>query len=600
MADGLTFGQRFLRLMAGQPRSGVTLNAPPVPGVMPSTESPDPALFPFPFLTWQHPVYKANLELWLRNERRLLGGDLILDELVPFDWEVASETDPAGAYMRRQAQAVYPNFPDKFATLVAGHLLRSAPRPDQGLDFGTLGKVGESRTEGTRAEQVYYSCDMPGDLGIPWDAWWEQRLKLAMATGHRWILVNGPPARPANKLQERYGGRPYLMEFSPIHAPGWYYNRFGQLEFIIFRVDDLDPYIGDQGTLFTQKQLGVQMGYLLFVRAGCSRLGAQFNTSTGGWYYFDSWQNPIDAGNLADTDGEIPVFPHFYETSKGTKDKPMISRTGTSELGNCAIAMMNLSSAADFDAWDAGRGIEWLLGVDLEAWNLATEKIAQGSRRIPLTPHAETDQIPAVQDAGIGAVAADVFAKREESLWNRAQWLGITEADTGNRGTAAGANADFSATQMPRIVRVAMNLQAAQTLAIYFLEKRYGNQKPTGQAVWPTRYNLVELTDRINSFFATERLSGLRCSPLDVEALLQLAIEKGLVSNDADMEKYRKAATEFADLRDSMLATDATTALGQPPQDPNKAAMKQSSRIAANKDTGGAGGPSPGKPAPAT
>jgi hypothetical protein len=583
------------KLKAGRqpPRKPSAIIAPAAAGMSgnvlsPGTSTGTPALA---FLDWTHPIFDANRARWLENETRIIGGDLVADELRPFEWEKGDMTSEGSSYQWRQKLAVYPNLPDKLATLISGHLMRSAPRPDQGLDFGSLGKVGAIRDkEPTRAEMIYYSCDQPGACGDAWDPWWEHRLKLAMATGHRWIFVNGAPTQPANREQERYGMRPYLVEWSPLQVPAWYYNRHGQLEFLIARVDDLDPRV--EGQVVKTKRLGNEQGYLLLVRKGTTRLGTELPFADGGWWLFDSEKKQVDQGDLDDCYGEIPAFPMFYERSKGIPGHPKMSREATTELGNCAIALMNLTSAANFDAWDAAKGIEWLRGVDIEAWDLAKRQIELGSRRIPLPPNSETDHVPEVTDSGAGAMQADIFTAREASLWKQAQWLGIAEVAS-DGSTAAGSNADFSATQMPRIVRVALNLQAAQNMAIYYLEMRFGQLRPTGQASWPTKFNLVELADRVKSFFEAERLSGLRCAPLDAEAMVQLAVEKGLVTNEADKQKFKAAYEQFGELRDSMLAADAQTALGQPPQDPNGAALKQATRISSKKT-----GTPPGRPAP--
>ncbi len=544
------------------------------------------------FLHWQHPVYLANKDQWLQNEELLYGGHLALEYLRPFEWEMANMNDIESPFWWRKTQATYPNLPDKFTTLISAHLYRSAPRPDNGLDFGTLGKINDT-TGKSQASSVFYSCDHPGLYGTNWDAWWQQTLKRAMATGHRWIFINGPPKLPQTKKEERFGSKPYLVEFSPLVVPNWYFDHAGNLEFCVVELADLDPKM-EKGS-FTVNGTGADAAKMLLVRKGCTRLGPEF--SSGGWWIINKDEKVIDNDTFDDTDGDIPMFPYFSEPHKGLPTHPAMSRPQTSELGNCAISMMNITSAANFDAWDRAMGIEWLRGVDLDAWNLAMEKQREGSRWLPLTPHAETDSIPEVTASKSGADSSLSYEKREQSLWTQAQWIGIQESVGGGVGgnTAAGANADFSATQMPRIIQIALQTMAAQNMAIFYLERRFGNKNPTGQALWPTKYNLVELADRVKAFFESERLSGLRCTPLDTEAMIQLGVEKGLIANEEEKTQYREAFLKYGEMRDKAIEEG-----GKEPgdsQDPNTTAKSQAKRLADDKVTDGSKG-TPGRPAP--
>lgn len=557
------------------------------PGTTTSLKSSVPSKYGF--LHYQHAVYRANRDTWQENEELLYGGELALEYLRPFEWEIAKMNDHQSAFWWRQQQAIYSMLPEKFSTLISGHLFRSAPRADQGLDFGKLGKINAE--EMTQASLVYWSCNHPGLYGMPWDAWWQQLCKRAMATGHRWVFVNAPPATPSSRRDEQFGKKPYLMDFSPLQVPNWYFDQAGDLEFIVINIQEPNPrmengsFVVDDGEQTSAK--------LLLVKQGCTRLGTEFEG--GGWWIFGPEDNKIDNASFDDTDGAIPCFPVYTEVHDGVPGHPAMSRAQTTELGKCAIALMNLSSAANFAAWDTAMGIEWLLGVDLEAWDLAMEKKAEGSRWLPLPPNAETDDIPQVSPSRGATDNSAMYKNREQSIWDQAQLIGLQESMGSDSGTAAGSNADFSATQMPKIIQIAMQLMAAQNMAIYFLERRFGYKNPEGQAVWPTKYNLVELADRIKAFFESERLSGLRCTPLDTEAMLQLAAEKGLIASESDKEKFRAAFIAFGEARDEIVMNG-----GKEPgegQDPNSTAPAQAKRLADKKVTDGSKG-SPGRPAP--
>jgi hypothetical protein len=241
------------------------------------------------FLDFEHPIYRQWKDRWEQNERRLAGGDDVLDELRPFLWE--QDMSPFGLYAKRQSEAVYTNFPDIYASAITAHLARFAPRPDQGFSIPSLGQIVGRSAKPSRAEQLWFSIDNPSGAGSEWTPWWLNEMKLATATGHRWIYVDTPAEAPRNREEERVLGlRPYLVDYSPLDAPNWYINQKGIIEFVVIRPYDEDPSV-EKGS-YNIRQNWTDRGYLLLVREGCTRLGPRF--VGGGWWRFTANKGEVD------------------------------------------------------------------------------------------------------------------------------------------------------------------------------------------------------------------------------------------------------------------------------------------------------------------
>lgn len=557
----------------------------------------------YQFLDWKHPVYLAWLDRWMTNEARLAGGDDVIDELRRFEWE--TDQTPTGFYAKRQADAVYTNFPDIFATSITGHLLRFAPKPDQGWAVPSLGKVTGRSATPTQGEQVWYSVDNPSGAGSEWNQYWADVGKRAMATGHRWLYVDSTTEAAGNQRRNQLGYRPYLVEYSPIDTYNWYINERDVLEFVVFRLPQMGPTL--QSGNMTETTVN-QRGYLLCVRQGCTRLGAEFQG--GGWWTFDYNRNVVDNAPWDDTAGEIPVSILYYQRHRGTSNIPAISRPGLTELGQAAIANMNLMSAANYNAWEAGGGVDYLLGIDDDAYIEAERLGRLGTRRIPIPPNSETDIVPSVSPSSLGAVEADIFAKREEAVWNAAVRIGIIEAagsvgGSGSGASGATAEATFSAAQGPRIVWFATNLANCQNNIIRYFELRYGHKQPTGLTNWPSRFDLASLVDRIRSFFEIERLSGIRSGTAGATAMVMAAEDKGIVIDPGMKEQMMTEYKTSSDVVNKIQALQAVQA--NPPAPKNgtvgpprnaKTSTRNANREALKKSTGQRRGPRQAPSAP--
>lgn len=528
----------------------------------------------FDWLGTTHPIYDAWRDEWLRNERRLRGGGDVLSELRPFIWE-----KPRGEhYLQRQAEAMYVNWPDQFATIMSGHLLREAPSPDGGgLDFGGLGAVERTGVDPSFAELVYFNVDGSGQDGSEWDAWWMAAEKRAMATGHRWIYAEGSPFPAATLDDVLYrGARPYLVEFSPLSVPWWHFKH-GRLMAAIVRIDVENPRLSEDAS--TIEGVG-EAGYLLLVAQGFAGLGDDF--ASGGWWMFDADRKPMyDAagvesefrGDWSFTRGDIPMVPLYWErdaTVNPTPDKvltladerrkndilypravrPAISRPGLTELGQLAVSEMNLESAADYDAWDAGASVTYFVGVTKEAFTLADDKRGAGSKWIPILagPDGST---PSVEEGSAGAVSADVFDKRVERKRQAAEALAAYAATSTPEASGVSKQMGFAEGKSPRLAMAAKYLQQAQNAALRFLEMRFAVSNPSGSVKWPKEFDLRNVVADIGDLFNLEGSSGLSSATLGARLMTTAAKEKGFLTDDDEAatveEEYMEAAERRAE-----------------------------------------------------
>lgn len=517
-----------------------------------------------------HPVYRDWERVWERNERRLEGGDAIKDELIIFDWETRSGepgvgvTRPGEHYEHRQEEATYINFPEMLAATLVDHVMQEAPVPGAGLNFGQLGEVRRQADRNgipTAAELVYYNADGVGSDGSQWDNFWSGVTVRAMATGHRWLMVEAPRQSPENLEQERLQGRrPYLVEFSPLNVTNWFY-RDGQLQFLVVRVHVDEPRIDETGK-FASEQSIEEDGYLLMVRDGFANLGPEF--AGGGWWLFNSEHDLVNTGTWDLTNGEIPAWPHFYQRYDGRRGAPALSRPGLTEVGNLAVSYMNLSSAADFDAWDAAQSILFMLGVEPTNFNIVDEKIRSGSRFIPVPVGSETERPPELKDGSMGAVAAEVFDRRLDRKLSEARHLGVFGTSISPYASGVSKEAEFQGLKAPRLSTIASELEASQNTAIRFLELRWGFRNPSGAVRWTRDFDLVPVRDKVTRLFTIERLAMMKSPTLGRIAMMAAARDLGVMPDSNEEEQIESEYEESARASAERMMADPADEGGDP------------------------------------
>ena len=530
----------------------------------------------YEWLGSKHPIYLDNEDMWRRMETRFYGGEPVLEELREFDWEVRHRTEmgvddeqqrqalresgwfnnETDHFQLRQRMSVYINFGDLFSRTIVGHLMRKRPTPEEGLDFGTLGAIStEDDGEPSQAELVYYNADGVGNDGSQWDNFWGSASRHAMSTGHRWIMVESPISAPATRADEIEGVRPYLVEYGPLDVTNWFFAG-GHLQFAILVYHERNPRI-ERDRLEGNDP---EKRYLLMTREGFEGFGDEF--AGGGWFRFDADQKPLweesstrdeddeiepssAMGEWSSTDGEIPMFPLFYERAKSTPSHAAMSRSGTVEISQAAIAYMNLSSAADFDVWDAAQSMQFILGADAEGYNLAIAKMKEGNKTIPITINKKTGNPPTIYDGSSGAVVAQTFETRLGRKMEEARELAALEATSAADSSGASKQAGFADIRAPRLALMASEVEQAQNTAIHFLEMRFGNAAPTGSVEWPREFELTPLMDSIRELFELQVLAGVESPTLTTRAMMAAVRSKGLATDD------KVEATIEAELQES-------------------------------------------------
>lgn len=524
------------------------------------------------FLDETNPVWESCREAWERNERRMRGGDPVHDELRRFDWE--SEDPPEGQdkthYEVRRDRAVYVNLPDDFATATVGHLMREAPQPGSGLDFGSMGEVRRAQDIDvpTPAELTYYNADGVGSDGSQWDGFWASAMKRAMATGHRWISVEAPREAAGSWADVLSGRRPYIVEDSPLAWTNWWYDE-GELQFAVKRLMVRRPRVDSRGVM---RGNDPKPGYLLYVRYGCDALGEQYRV--GGWWLYDERKQEVGQGRWTRTRGEIPLVPLFWERDTDYEASVM-SRPALTELGSIAVSVMDVISAWLFDAWDAAKSIKWLRGVDLAGYTLAADKIMDGSQLVPLEavgrPGATGGTvIPDVTDGSGGAVASGVFEKLLEALLELATLVSRQVATSTPDASGVSKQVGFQEQKEPRLALAASNMEGCQNAVIRWLEMRWGTGTPSGSTVWPRKFELQDLLEEIQKMFTLQNLAGTFSPTLTKKLMVTAARERGFVTDDKEAEDIE---SEYADAANRKVE-DAKAASEKAKQEPPKPGPK--------------------------
>jgi hypothetical protein len=578
-----------------------------------------------------HPTYRAGVADWLTAERRLFGGAPALSELQPFAKESAAD------YAIRQRKATYAAFPHVLASTTTGHIVRHMPTPN----YGTLGDVRpiDARTgPPTLAELIDYNCDGVGNDGTQWKAWWARITMEIHGPGLGWIYVEAPPGGSGTAITAadmRAGRRPYLVHFPPGQVPN-HHVVDGRREWAIVRPELRRPRL-DGGTFAGND---AAYGYLLLVRRGWDGFGDTFRR--GGWWLFDADLAPVSTGDWARTKGEIPLFPYVYEASHGVRapaggdgvvldrarsatatvssiavdefgavrdgatgdavhrpvtSYPALARSGTLELGNVAVALMDAISERDYDARTGAKSGLTVMGVDPRGGldenqnpipnnfnDYVYSKDAQSV--INPIPYSLADVgtnaagqpmkqvvVPNIQDDATGVLPAEVYAKIVESKFVEAREIMARELTSAPDSSGASKAAGFAEGKSPRLALLSANLETAQNTALYFLELRAGATMPRGYVTLPRDYDLAPVLDTIDRALERLRIAQLDSPTLVVDLTMRSLDEDNLLPDDpaeraaVRAELTASASTPRATALETLLGASRADG-GGPPVEP--------------------------------
>lgn len=490
-----------------------------------STESSAPeSLGDLSWLDTVNDVYQKNKEAWEREERRLHGGDAIIDELTQFDGESKD------SFKARKNKASYVNFPKAHAGSVTGALSMHRPMPDKGLDFGGLGPIRSRDKIDTPslAELLYYNVDGVGADGMEFPAWYDGVDERAQGTGHRWLMIESPDTDGTVTFERaKTGARPYAVEFSPLDVTNWYFRR-GQLQFAVIRAVTTEPNVTSGHFDATSS-----LGYYLLVRQGYDGLGAAF--AKGGWWLFDSDKLSLGSGRWTRTQGQIPMWIHYGEKSIGTKNRPAISRSSTMELGQIAVSLMDTISARDYDFWDACASRVFFLGADVNIMTAIADQVNRRSIYIGV-PHIkdEKGELKPITpfDTSSGAVPAEVSSMIVEAKFAEAREQSFQQITSAPESSGESKKAGHAEQKAPALARRARYRQQSENTFIYFAELRFGVPSPKGFSIWPEDFDLTPLAEKIDLAFVTLRQSKLRSKTAETKMVTDALQERGVVNDE--------------------------------------------------------------------
>lgn len=496
---------------------------------------------PLDFLDARHRLYDLWLADWRMNERRAFG-KVQLDLL-----RFLGEDDQR--YAKRQDKATYRNFMHAHAASVTGQLRQQgAPDPNSPrFSFGALGRVRPTEEirpgDGDFGELIYYNVDGVGGDGSEWPVFFDSVDERSQHIGHRILMIEAPPRRvitrgavpveepELSRTDFLAGVRPYGVEFSPAHMPMWL-DLYGRREFCILRVaHESGKVVDGQWTEPVEVDAtGAGLGYYLLVRRGCTVLGP--NYERGGYWLYSPEKKLVRTGDWNRTRGEIPLWYHFGEKSRGTEEHPAESRSVTEGLGRVGAGLMDMMSARDWDAFDAARSGKWMANAGKEIMQDIKEQWDAHSLHIGVPPHyderSNTTHPVTILDDSAGAVAPAVFqaiidAKFLEAKEESYQALTSTPGSSG-----WSKEAGFLEVKAPHLARRASYRQQSEQNAVRFFEMRMG-QEPTGFVSYKREYNLTPVVDDIERAFDLLRRTGLRSALIEPELAI-MAIQERLGS----------------------------------------------------------------------
>lgn len=518
-------------------------------------------------LTWfdsRHAIYASHETSWKREERRLYGGDAVLEELIQFSHE---EDD---TFTARKSWARWTGFGRVHTTVLSGHLTSKIPRPN----FGALGDVrelGEAQGQQSLAELFFYNADGVGTDGQQLPAFMDGVEQRALATGFRWLMVEMPTRdtlaqirlrlvrdEAANVTDEevRAGFRPFLVEYSPLAVTNWRI-RDGVLCWAVVRIP-VEPEM-DFGNVIVPG-----LGYYLLVRQGYEGLGPEF--TSGGWWKYDGQKTLTSQGTWSDTGGQIPMWIHQGEPGRGTYERPSIGQSSTMELGQISADMMNAVSEQRYNARQAAKSINYILGTNPLAQGKVVEQEDAGSITVGV-PVASDGQggvvVPAMWNSSEGALATEVYKTIIEAAVSEAKEIMVRQILAAPDASGARVEAEHASATSPMLARIAGTAETSWNTGLYFTGRRFGLSHEQASALSvaiPRDFELRNVLDSIDTMLDTMTKAGVASRTFSAALVARKADELDLMPEDRVVVEEELAAGDVADLERSKLQAEVVKA----------------------------------------
>ena len=521
----------------------------------------------YPFLTHKLDLYDQHLAGWHREERRLAGGDAILEELR--QWKGESSDD----FLVRQGTAGYMPLPKNHTLTLTGHLSGQTPIPN----FAEMGKVRERkdlRGTPTFAELMTYNLDGAGQDGKELGPYTDEVNERAMATGYRWTLVEMPtlqklaeiraarlgiPREDAEAVTKAAGDvanttvtmqdvvdgfRPYPVEWSPPIVPYWHPISGGPLDFAVAKVPiESASQVDESGNV-----VGDTDGFYLMVRRGYRGLGDQW--AVGGWWKIDRVHTIVDQGRWDQTRGHIPLFKFYGEASSGTTLRPAVARSLTMELGQIAVSLMLLRSARDYNIIEAAKSVNHVLGIDPQSHGKVLTQQEAGSITVGYPPVMTQDgsiAIPSIWNSSAALMDSSAFESVITSSLNEAREIMVKQVTSTPDSSGRSKEAGFAEATSPLLARLAGSRQQWMNTLLYFMGLRFGIANPTANVTIPREFDLQPVVDDIDAMLSRLKRSWLRSPTWERELLLRAGDESGMLPEDKTLRgKIEKELDESA------------------------------------------------------
>jgi len=503
-------------------------------------------------LASEHPVYKNQRSDWEMLERRMeTGAAVIAKDLFPFEWETKQEFGKAH-FEQRKAEANYINFGKRMAEKFVGALSREAPQTGRGLD---LDAFGDPEDITSAAYHVIHSIDSAGNDGAHMVSFFDAVQRAAMTTGHRWLYVDIPQIDGIPSLADEEAGiRPYVVEYSPLSVPDWYYQD-GRLMYARIKMESRAPRLVNGEFKADSEERS-----LLLVAEGWGGFGDEFGG--GGWWMFDKDKKLVVDGERemrspwTSTAGEIPLVPFFYE-----RHKKHFSRSGLFEILQVSVAHLNIDSAGDHDAIKSGSRRLYFVGADPTQHGKIKEQHEAGSQGISIPANPVTGKVPTIWDTGMSSANSGI-EKRLERKAEYAAYIAMDELKLSPSASGVAREIQFWDTKSPRLALMARERGHGENAVLRFMAMRWGKDPNAVRVTWKEDYDIKPVVDDIREVFEVFDLAGMSSPSASAELGVQTLREKGLFGEDLEPDQVRSELEESI-LREAQANAAVQSALSE-------------------------------------